>query len=493
MNKSSLLEIIRTFTPKELIRFEDFVNSPYFNKNMNVTNLFAEIKKYAPEFNHENLEKEKVWKKIFPGKEYNYGIMKNLIFDLNKLAEQFLSELTYSKDKFKQTEYLMNAFFERELKKAYNNNYRSFSPKPDLKVIEENNLQISDHINHVHRMYLLNFSYQHQYDQNYKIEDLQIRRDSSLITGFMIQLFAAFNNIAAFNNFQKSDLVINPVTKFINAISPEIGSIIESLKDSSELNSTYLSVYYSMYRAITECSEEQYLRFKEIVFRNINVFPKSNLQELHFNIINVLYVLKLENLNGHKEVIEILDSLVQQNALEDVKNQKIPLHVFDTYVKNCFALKDTEKLKTFAERFICKLKPELRDNTTNHVKFMISFIDKNFEEALRHLSLLDIPFVTFKISLRCHKAMCQYETNNHEMFRNEFDNLKHFINNNKNLAEKFKVQLNTFYSHTKQLFDLRENFDEYEFLKLEKNIYDTYKKSIYWFNEKLEEIQKENS
>ncbi|MBK7253137.1 MAG: hypothetical protein IPI04_04255 [Ignavibacteria bacterium] len=96
MLKSSLLEIIRTFTKQELAKFEDFVRSPYFNKKENVTKLFLEIKKYAPEFKSENLEKEIVWQKIFSKVKYNYGIMKNLIFDLNKLAVKFIELENYS-------------------------------------------------------------------------------------------------------------------------------------------------------------------------------------------------------------------------------------------------------------------------------------------------------------------------------------------------------------------------------------------------------------
>ena len=59
-----MLEILRTFTKQELIKFEDFVRSPYFNRKDTVTKLFIEIKKYAPEFSSENLEKEKIWKKL---------------------------------------------------------------------------------------------------------------------------------------------------------------------------------------------------------------------------------------------------------------------------------------------------------------------------------------------------------------------------------------------------------------------------------------------
>lgn len=85
MLKSSLLNILRTFSKEEMARFYDLAASPYFNKKGNVLKLLAEIRKYHPDLTAENLDKERLWHKLFPGKKHNYGIMKNLIHDLNKL------------------------------------------------------------------------------------------------------------------------------------------------------------------------------------------------------------------------------------------------------------------------------------------------------------------------------------------------------------------------------------------------------------------------
>ncbi|MCY7363228.1 MAG: hypothetical protein LH629_14355, partial [Ignavibacteria bacterium] len=119
MLKSSLLEIIRTFTPKELINFEDFVNSPFFNKNKNVINLFIEIKKYAPEFNSKNMDKEIVWNKLFSEKDYNYGIMKNIIHDLNKIAIKFLGVENITLKKFEFDLNILDQYQSRALFNFY--------------------------------------------------------------------------------------------------------------------------------------------------------------------------------------------------------------------------------------------------------------------------------------------------------------------------------------------------------------------------------------
>ena len=91
MLKSSAIEIMRTFTKEDLAKFEDFVKSPFHNKKSNVVKLFLEVKKFYPKFDDKKLLKEDLWKKVFPKKDYNYGIMKNLIHDLTKLAESYLS------------------------------------------------------------------------------------------------------------------------------------------------------------------------------------------------------------------------------------------------------------------------------------------------------------------------------------------------------------------------------------------------------------------
>lgn len=90
MLKSSLLEILRTFNNEEHLKFEDFIKSPYHNKNSNAIKLYSVIKKYSPAFDNEDLKKEIVWKKLFSEKEYNYGTMKNLIHESSKLEMKFI-------------------------------------------------------------------------------------------------------------------------------------------------------------------------------------------------------------------------------------------------------------------------------------------------------------------------------------------------------------------------------------------------------------------
>ncbi len=488
MLKSSLLEIIRTFTPKELIKFEEFVNSPYFNKKDVLLKLLLEITKYAPEFINANLEKEKVWKKLFPEKEYNYGIMKNLIFDLNKLAEQFMIDQKFTIDTDKQNEYLMSSLLVRELNKIYKNKYNSLSPEPDLKVINANMQNIADYFDHVNTMYYMKLFYHHHHEQNYNPEELQINRDSSLIAGFLIKLFGSYNDVVAIETMGTSDHREKIVPKFIDLISPGLESIINLIPQKSDVNSVYVTIYYRMYLSILEKTEQRYREFKKSVYENINILPKLNIRAIHHCLITAAINSKFETLDRNREIIEILDSLAEHNAITETGNDRIPLHVFTTYVSLCYSFGDSKKLKSFADRFVDKLDPDVKTNTSIHVNFMICFLKKSYDEALKYISMLDIPYIFLKPAIRYDKIKCLYETDNYEMFLNEFDSMKHFLKKSKLMTDTQKDSLIFRFSIVKRLFNLRQNFDEHEFIKLKNKISDISLINAIWLIEKLEEI-----
>ena len=87
MNKSKSVQLLSAFSKDELSRSDDFLKSPYFNKNNRVIRLYKELAKDHPEFNSRNIQKEKLYKELFPGKEYNDQIMKNLNSEFLRLRK----------------------------------------------------------------------------------------------------------------------------------------------------------------------------------------------------------------------------------------------------------------------------------------------------------------------------------------------------------------------------------------------------------------------
>lgn len=94
MENSTLIELFKTLTNKELNSFLSFAESAYFNKGKYRKEglvLLKILQKAAPVYDSSALQKEKIYKNLFPGSPFAEGKVDQVIVELNKLLRQFLS------------------------------------------------------------------------------------------------------------------------------------------------------------------------------------------------------------------------------------------------------------------------------------------------------------------------------------------------------------------------------------------------------------------
>lgn len=68
MLKSSLLQIVSSLSSQEFREFGDYVRSPFFNKNESVSKLYDYLALSYPDFEEDILNKELLFKKLFPAR-----------------------------------------------------------------------------------------------------------------------------------------------------------------------------------------------------------------------------------------------------------------------------------------------------------------------------------------------------------------------------------------------------------------------------------------
>ena len=138
MLRSRAIDIIKTFSIEERKHFAQFIKSPYFNSNKNLTKLYTTIRNDFPLIDTERVTEEKLFSAIFPGKKYNYNIMKNLMSALAVLCEEFLV-MNYikrdPKNKFRNFLMLMNEFDTRLLDKYFNKGIDKYKEGSESRLI----------------------------------------------------------------------------------------------------------------------------------------------------------------------------------------------------------------------------------------------------------------------------------------------------------------------------------------------------------------------
>lgn len=119
MRKSKLVALLKILNGKEWGRLEEFIYSPYFNKNEDVRRLFRYLKKAYPNFPTKKMDKGKVFKAVFPGQEFNKKHFNHIQNYLFRLVEQFIAQEQLTEDPFEQDQRMLTAFLGAQLDKHY--------------------------------------------------------------------------------------------------------------------------------------------------------------------------------------------------------------------------------------------------------------------------------------------------------------------------------------------------------------------------------------
>lgn len=123
MYQSKLVRQFRILTPAEVKRLLQFLKSPFYNANPAIVKLYLLLRADYPEFKAPTLARDKVFRKVFPGRAYDHPKLLNLLSDFTALLEQYLTLLQLEKDELKQMKLLVQAYSERP------NCYETFEKK----------------------------------------------------------------------------------------------------------------------------------------------------------------------------------------------------------------------------------------------------------------------------------------------------------------------------------------------------------------------------
>ena len=499
MLKSSLLEIIRTFSKQELAKFEDFVRSPYFNKKEYVTNLFLEIKKYAPDFKDENLGKEKVWNKLFPGIEYNYGIMKNLIHELTKLSESFITIEDLNSDKLQYNYTLLATLRKRKITKVLSSKIEMIENiynDPDFK---NENYDIEEYYDFLNKLYFFKSVYYRDHNiKNTSEYESTCRSIDYLIYSAIIFFYKLFNNYNAYAD-KKFPERGNAGKIFLAGLNQNlILPLLNDVKVKSERDFLILKCFHEMNIALdADADINSYYNFKKSLHDCSDIISKSDLADLMRCLTNSLISIMRSKtglgINYDKEVFENYNLSIEKHIYLQ-PNGMLLGNSYLNYIMKAFSLKEYESIEIFAKKFGNKIPEDRRENDNNCAEALILFGKKEYGKSLEHLSRLKYDFFNMKHYVKHIQMMSHYELDDYLSFNYVADSYRHFLSKNKSVTSYNKSVSENLCNSINILFKLRESFDKFELEKFRKEIEENNKLiNKYWILDKISEIEKVKS
>jgi len=447
MKKSKLINVLKTFNNGEIKSFNDFVSSPFFNKEKVLINLISYLQNYHPSFNYPELEKAKVFEFLYPRKKYNDSLMRNIISDLHRLAEEFLVIINLQSNEFRKGMLMLNEFKNRSLEShfiKFKNKLDSLIEKPLYK-----NEKYFDMKTELIRLYG-NFMRANQ--DNY-LEKNEITQEASdiMTSNFLIKMI--YYNLLMINrkaHIENFSLRLNMAEEIETFLGNEGRRYMEI---------PYIECYYYSFKLFQTGDEKYFFSLKEFVDKKLRTIEIHERKDIYTVLQNYCYTKVMDgNDNFVKELFLLYRQSVESGLLKGSRSY-IPIVLFMSITTTGFECGEPEWTEKFINDYINDVKEDIRKDILHFSAALSYYWGKKYELSLSELSKVTSDAFSLKHNIKSLILKNYFDLNETEPFYSHIDSYKHFILKNKGVHNKFRERVNNYIIYSKRLFDLKNRGD----------------------------------
>jgi hypothetical protein len=477
MLNTSVFSVFRTFSNEELKKFEDFLNSPYYNKKTAVVNLFIIIKKYDPLYNSPDLDRKKIWKRLYKNKDFNYGVMKNLIYDLGKCAEIFIELQNYEKDEKLRGIVLLKEKMDRNLESSFEKSMKSYNNMlANLKLDFE-------YFFYKYRALKLQRESTATKNKSNAEKTVEEEKEIEYLTLFYLnECSDIYNTLLVNGSYMNKDYKSNNLALFINLMEKFEHSYQEIIESSLLclkliLNKTDESVYIKLKKIFIERSRDFSIPFN----RSLGLTLREHCSRKTAKGIKE-YI---------KEGFELSLYTFENNLVLVDKNGFIDPFSFNSIVSNACSLNKFKWTEDFIKDNIEKINPEYRDRFHNYSFVTLNIKRKNFSEALNYLAKIEVISQMDHVSVKRFQLMIYYESGHTDELYSLIEAFRNFISKNNKLSESIKLQAGKFIYFVKKFSNIKFKYISDDRIKIEElkdELVNTEVINKAWLLEKADEL-----
>lgn len=437
MEKSTVIEILKTFSKEELAKFGDFVFSPYFNKKSKVTKLYTALKKLATDFPPAMITKEELWKSIFPGKMYNYGIMKNLIYGLNKLAAKFVELEIYSQKPFDNDLNLLDGY---RLK-----NLRSLFIKKSAESRKNLAAQPLDNQSYYWR-YMLNCSEMSLFDYNSRKFSYHFDEINESLTLFYYtnQIYHNINCLGI------SSSVSLPVDK-------EAHSRVIEMYENCAYKDPYTDILKFSYLAQSgEGIREDYEKLKRVFFESYKKCTKAVQNDLATFLVNFcIQNAQRGNTQFIKEESIYIKLIIEDELYKADTFVCIDQYIFVKYVDTACREGRFDRAERFIKEHSHELPEDVREQYTKYAYISLNQRQGRFEEALHYISKCRSTDAPDRLNIKMYEFISYYELGYYDQLKALADSTNHMLRTDKFFSTPEKTYNKNYVTAISRLMDYK--------------------------------------
>ena len=485
MNKSKIVQILQCFSPKEIKEFEKFVVSPYFNTGRNAEGLFNILKEYYPDFESDDLDREVVFKKLFPGEKFVEKKFKNVTSALTQLADRFMVNERLRNDPVEFEQLLYKEYWDRENYKPFLSILNSLEKRIEKLPFDRKNAFLVEEG-------IASYRYSHY---------LKLIRPDKAIP--LIGESSEYSSLSFLIKFIKS--VMYSHTAVITFNTPVKNTLFEEVRDGLDLDriiaglrkSKYrylwlLELYYYTLKTYSDLNDvKSFKKAREIFNKHKEKFSRF---EKHYILMDLyshcIRQFSSGNIDFIRDEFEICKQLKDENALTDSEDTSILLIHFRNFVYTALKAKEYDWLEEFVNDCAMMLAPDGRDSMRDFTLARLEFERGNFNKALEYASGIQYEIFTYKLDVKNLLLFIYYELELFDQAESLIDTYKHYITHMKEFSPAYMKKFKDFIKIYSLLFKARtsgKTQDPDLLLKKAEDI--RVLPSRAWFVQKIKELQ----
>ncbi|MCB0557649.1 MAG: hypothetical protein H6573_18345 [Lewinellaceae bacterium] len=437
MEKSKLLALLRTFDSSELRAFKDFVGSPFFNKEETLTRLYHYLKKLAPQkFPQEKINRQEVYRELFPGEPYDERRLNHISSGLFQLAEQYIGLKEYAKQGILAETHILEAHLERRQEKAYQHRFRKAQSR-----LEKAPLRDAQY--HLQKSHLARLS-----DQYFSIQKLH-RPDPSLQEmADQFDVYCLSKKLSLLCEMQQRQQFL-PV-KYQLKLADETLSALERQEALSE--NPCIAVYHTLFKALSgHTGRQDFQRFRQLLTQHHSRFSEPEARKLYFSAINYcIHAIRIGKKEYTSQLMDLYIEGIKHGIL--LENGHISPWTYKNIVKLGLGLKRFDWVESFVREYSQYLSKEEREDAYHFNLADLFFHRQEYDKALGHLNQVEFSDIHYAVDAKATLLKIYYETRATEAYLSLHSAFKIFLKRNKNLSRNVRESYMNFIALLYQVF-----------------------------------------
>lgn len=424
MEKSRLVQLLRTFSKQEQRDFRRYLQSPYFNRRIEAILLYDLLEKHLKN-NSPVPEKEAAYSVIFSDEPFDDHRLRMLMSQLFQLAGQFLAVQDFLADEAQPLMRLGQALRKRKLVTHFSQTSADLAQKLDNQPYRNADFYQNKYLASLEK-------YRTAYDmrevESQQLQALSDELDTAFLTRKLWQACILLSHEAVSNT------------------SYDFGLLDEALRfaeRSGGLNTPAIAIYYHCYRALTNPDSPDFFQnFKVLVLRHGGLFPAEEVRDLYILAIN--FCIRRYNAGSQQYLRDQFDfykdGLRQGYFLTD---GELSRYTYQNAVTSGLVMRDFEWVEQFIYSYRDKLAAPYQESVFSFNLARLAYEKKQFDQALHLLQLAEYKDLLLNLAAKTLQLKIYFELDEFDLLEAHLSAFNIFLRRKKELGYHRDNYLNT--------------------------------------------------